>query len=197
MAYPPVPPPNDRLNTTPMVDNHPSDHNVLSDAITDINNELGNNPQGTFANVEERLDDIEEQLLPKNIVVSAWTSVTGIGATEVELTAVTRTVAVVPNQEYKIEMWLPYRFGLADTAFLDTRLEIGSGIGTVALGREYKTRIDNERAMSTVVGTWIAPVNVTSYEFKMFCSTSSGSFQTDTSSLGRTYGYQLAPAQVS
>ncbi|RKZ13130.1 hypothetical protein DRQ53_13785 [bacterium] len=56
MAYPPLPPPNDRLNTTPQVDNHPSDHNVTADAITDINNELGDNPKGTFADVEARLD---------------------------------------------------------------------------------------------------------------------------------------------
>lgn len=56
MTYPPPPPPNDRLNTTPQVDNHPSDHNVLADAITDTNNELGDNPKGIYSDVEARLD---------------------------------------------------------------------------------------------------------------------------------------------
>ena len=56
MAYPPTPPPDDRLNTTPQVTNHPSDHNLLSENIADIVNELGANPSGAAATVEARLD---------------------------------------------------------------------------------------------------------------------------------------------
>jgi len=55
MAYPPPTPPNTRVNTTPLVDSHPSDHNVISDAITDINNELGPNPKGSYSSVDARI----------------------------------------------------------------------------------------------------------------------------------------------
>jgi microcystin-dependent protein len=58
MAYPPTPPPADRLNTTPQVTNHPADHNLISDNVSDIVNELGANPSGTFADVQARLDSI-------------------------------------------------------------------------------------------------------------------------------------------
>lgn len=60
MTYPPSPPPADRLNTTPQVTNHPSDHNLLSENITDIVNELGTNPSGDSPTVEARFD----QMLP-------------------------------------------------------------------------------------------------------------------------------------
>ena len=65
MTYPPQIPPDNRLNTTPQVDNHPDDHNVISDALTDILNELGNNPKGTFADVEARLDAV----LPAGVIM--------------------------------------------------------------------------------------------------------------------------------
>lgn len=69
MAYPPTPPPNDRLNTTPMVNNHPSDHNVLADSISDVVNELGNNPKGTYADVATRLDAIVATLSPVGVPI--------------------------------------------------------------------------------------------------------------------------------
>jgi microcystin-dependent protein len=58
MAYPPTPPPADRLNTTPQVTNHPADHNLISGNVSDIVNELGANPSGTYADVQARLDSI-------------------------------------------------------------------------------------------------------------------------------------------
>jgi len=36
MPWPPVIPPAGRLNTTPQLDNHPSDHNAISQALTDL-----------------------------------------------------------------------------------------------------------------------------------------------------------------
>lgn len=36
MAWPPTIPPNTRQNTTPELDNHPSDHNTIADALTAI-----------------------------------------------------------------------------------------------------------------------------------------------------------------
>jgi len=70
MSYPPVAPPNDRLNTTPMVDNHPSDHNVLADAITDVVITLGADPAGSDSDVQERLDRMEAELAPVGQVIS-------------------------------------------------------------------------------------------------------------------------------
>ena len=40
MAYPPPVPPTGRVNATPQVDNHPSDHNVISTALTEIINHI-------------------------------------------------------------------------------------------------------------------------------------------------------------
>lgn len=40
MAYPPPVPPATRTNATPMVDNHPEDHNVISAALTEVLNHI-------------------------------------------------------------------------------------------------------------------------------------------------------------
>jgi len=62
MAYPPAVPPNTRTNATPEVDNHPSDHNGISNALTDIINELGTNPSGTDPDLTTRLSRIEARV---------------------------------------------------------------------------------------------------------------------------------------
>lgn len=62
MAYPPEVPPDDRLNTTPMVDNHPSDHTVISQAFTDIINEMGADPSGIFATIQARFEALEAEV---------------------------------------------------------------------------------------------------------------------------------------
>jgi hypothetical protein len=49
MPYPPPVPPATRTNATPDVDNHPSDHNMLSQALTEILNHT--------ATVEQTIDD--------------------------------------------------------------------------------------------------------------------------------------------
>lgn len=57
MAYPPTVPPTGRTNATAQADNHPSDHNAISAALTDIINELGADPSSaSFATVQARLD---------------------------------------------------------------------------------------------------------------------------------------------
>jgi hypothetical protein len=55
MAYPPAVPVATRTNTTPQVDNHPGDHNGISGALTDIINELGTGPKGTYPSLTQRL----------------------------------------------------------------------------------------------------------------------------------------------
>ncbi|MET0578005.1 MAG: hypothetical protein ABW122_05060 [Ilumatobacteraceae bacterium] len=59
MAYPPTIPPATRVNATPQVDNHPSDHNTISTALTDIINELGANPSGIFPTVGDRITNLD------------------------------------------------------------------------------------------------------------------------------------------
>ena len=56
MASPPQVPPHTRANTDPMVNNHPDDHNLISYALTDVLNELGNDPSGDHNNVTDRLN---------------------------------------------------------------------------------------------------------------------------------------------
>ena len=69
MTYPPTPPPADRVNTTPQVNTHPSDHNVISQALTDIINELGPNPKGTYSDVDSRLTDLQNLLVPTGSIM--------------------------------------------------------------------------------------------------------------------------------
>lgn len=62
MAYPPTVPPNTRADATLMATNHKDDHNALSNALTDILNELGADPAGAFASLTARLVDIEADI---------------------------------------------------------------------------------------------------------------------------------------
>jgi hypothetical protein len=66
MAYPPTIPPNNRTNTTPQADNHPSDHNQISRALSDIVNELGSNPSGAQGTVQTRVTNLENNKLNKS-----------------------------------------------------------------------------------------------------------------------------------
>lgn len=78
MPYPPIVPPNTRQNTTPLIHNHPSDHNVLSDAINDIVMTLGSNPAGAYADLEDRVNAIEalvQSVSPVGMILP-WASTT-------------------------------------------------------------------------------------------------------------------------
>ena len=68
MSYPPSVPPNTRTDATPLPTNHAADHNDISNALTDIINELGSDPSGAAASLTARLDG---ELQP-----TAWTAVT-------------------------------------------------------------------------------------------------------------------------
>lgn len=70
MAYPPTPPPNTRTNATPLPENHAGDHNDISDALTDIINELGTDPAGgVVGGVTARLDGATDYVLTGTGVV--------------------------------------------------------------------------------------------------------------------------------
>jgi hypothetical protein len=68
VPYPPTVPPTGRVNATPQVDLHPSDHNQISTALTDIVNELGGNPSGASATVEARFDALAAALMTKPVL---------------------------------------------------------------------------------------------------------------------------------
>lgn len=76
MAYPPTIPPNTRANTTPQFDNHPGDHNDISDALTDIVTELGSNPGGDAADLTARLATLVPvgsiTMYGSNVVPAGW-----------------------------------------------------------------------------------------------------------------------------
>lgn len=55
MAYPPQTPPPTRAEETLQAGNHPQDHNLLAAAIADVVAELGANPSGAYASLDDRL----------------------------------------------------------------------------------------------------------------------------------------------
>jgi hypothetical protein len=59
VPYPPSVPPNTRANLTSQDTAHPSDHNTIANALTDIINELGADPSGAAATVQARIAAIE------------------------------------------------------------------------------------------------------------------------------------------
>lgn len=75
MAYPPTVPPNSRLDTTPLATNHISDHNAISNALTDIINELGSAPKGAAASLTALLAEIDPA--DKIIAIGGSTAPTG------------------------------------------------------------------------------------------------------------------------
>lgn len=66
MPYPPYIPPNTRTNSTAMATNHPNDHNYIADALSDIVNELGNDPSGPSGNLQFRVHALEIHKLDRD-----------------------------------------------------------------------------------------------------------------------------------
>lgn len=77
MAYPPTVPVNTRADATALATNHPADHNAISNALTDILNELGSDPSGTFPTVQARLalTDVTPWTAPT--LVNSWANFGG------------------------------------------------------------------------------------------------------------------------
>jgi hypothetical protein len=57
--YPPPVPPDTRVNTTPQVNNHPSDHNMLADGLQTLINTMGTTPAGAFSDMSARFAALE------------------------------------------------------------------------------------------------------------------------------------------
>jgi hypothetical protein len=77
MAYPPTPPPNTRADNTPLPTNHADDHNDISDALTDIINELGSDPKGSEASLTARLATMDPTTWTAVTFQNSWTDTGG------------------------------------------------------------------------------------------------------------------------
>ncbi|RLE16503.1 MAG: hypothetical protein DRJ50_14985 [Actinobacteria bacterium] len=56
MSYPPDIPDLERFDNTPLTENHPTEHNMVNQALTDVVVELGDAPKGEYPDVEARLN---------------------------------------------------------------------------------------------------------------------------------------------
>jgi hypothetical protein len=109
-AYPPPVPPDTRTNATPQTDNHPSDHNVLTDGMSSIINELGTGPKGTYASLTARLAAGIGGLVSTNVISSGdvnWAGPGVIDVTHVTIGTVSQLTHVVVNAV----MWFGYGNG--------------------------------------------------------------------------------------
>ncbi len=97
MAYPPTPPPNTRTNSTLTENDHPSDHNDTSDALTDIITELGADPKGSFTDVEDRLDNTQPLSSDLTDIAALTTTAYGRSVLETANAAALRTLADTPS----------------------------------------------------------------------------------------------------
>jgi hypothetical protein len=99
MAYPPQVPPHDRTNTDPMVNNHPSDHNLISYALTDVLNELGADPSGDHNNVTDRLNQSDLDMAANAKTAKDYTD-TEVGKVDDALTAHKKQGSTDHDKEY-------------------------------------------------------------------------------------------------
>ena len=76
MTYPPSVPPNTRADNTPLPTNHIADHNDISNALTDIINELGSDPSGAAASLTARLDGATDYVAISSPVTVLTTATT-------------------------------------------------------------------------------------------------------------------------
>jgi microcystin-dependent protein len=124
MSYPPTPPPNNRLNTTPQVTNHPDDHNRLSDNISDIVNELGSNPSGDSATLESRLD----QMMPVGTILEFGASSPPTG----NWLLCDGSSRSTTGQFAALFAVIGYNFGGAGSSFLLPNFSERSSIGSIS-----------------------------------------------------------------
>lgn len=80
MAYPPTVPSNSRANTTPLVNDHPADHNAIADALTDI-----------IAEIERLKDDVIPVAVPVGTVIPFAAATAPSGWLNANGAAVSRT----------------------------------------------------------------------------------------------------------
>lgn len=97
MPWPPVIPPATRANATPQLDTHPSDHNAISAALTDLVTRVNALPAGHLAYVEQTVVQ------------------TGITPATVDLTSMTITFTLATQRRVQLTANIWYTKAGADT----------------------------------------------------------------------------------
>lgn len=154
MAYPPTIPPNTRANTTPTFDNHPDDHNDISNALTDIVNVLGANPAGSAADLTALLPILSPigsiVMYGSNVVPAGWLLCDGTAvsrATYASLFAIVGTTFGPGNGSTTFNLpdmrgRFPVGRNAADTAF-DTLGEAGGSKDAVVVSHKHVVNLDH------------------------------------------------------
>ncbi len=164
MAWPPLIPPNTRLNDTVTADNHPSDHNQLADALTNV------------------VDYVQ------SFAISSAVNVSSVGTPEVALPAVDASFDVIIGQPYLVTVWCPWRFGVGATSSVSTALKADGAI--IAECSDYNDWISNQRWQQRMSLVWTPAVSPVA--FSMTGESTISDMQTNAAST-RQYGYSLEP----
>lgn len=147
MAYPPSALEADFNNTTNLIDTHPNHHNALANAVNDIVGVLGNDPAGSFDDVQTLLEAIH-----------GWVFATGDLTTDDDV----ETVNVNPSADFNVSPGGDATFDLASGAFtLDTSGDIsvsgghdisviGSRDTSVATGRDLNLQATRGLALGGI-----------------------------------------------
>ena len=145
MPYPPAVPPNTRTDATGVTTNHPSDHTTISNALTDILNELGTDPSGVAVSVTARLNALPlgvvgyAQIVANTAAVGAVTDVTGLSV----------TFTAVAGRRYKTSIVCGQFATIAGDGL---SVMIADGAGTQLMRHTFLVPVNNcESAVSTRV----------------------------------------------
>lgn len=161
MAWPPTLPPTGRANSTPQVDAHPSDHNLIAAALAEIVARLGPGANTQLGYVEQTAAQ------------------TGITTTTVDLTGMSITFTLATQRRVRLEGSAWYTKGAPDTSasvFLQIAnaanvQQQGGGAHCIAPGF---TRVTITRTLTLAPGT---------YTYKCRGSTAAGFVNTSSSTV--------------
>jgi hypothetical protein len=114
MPWPPVVPPTTRANTTAQQDQHPTDHNQLAQALTDIVTKINALPLGRVASV------------------APTAATAGIGNAIVDLTGASVTFNRAANRRYRVTFFVGVQTGT--TAGYSSNVYLTDGANAVLAG---------------------------------------------------------------
>lgn len=126
------------------------------------------------------------------LAVESREAQTDISTTPVILPGTTRGLPVVAGVTYLVDMWMPFRYGVGEAAFVYVEL-YANGV-QIAQGGVYSTWMNNERGIVTNSILWTAPTNGATFDLRAYMTSGSNNFQVwPAQSNGRSYGYSLTP----
>ena len=157
MPWPPIIPPNTRQNVTPELDNHPSDHNLISNALTDIAARLGAGGNSELAYAE------------------VTTTQTGITTVAADLTGLTITFTLATRRRVQLIASVWFTKAAPDTASV-AYLNLATGANVQQQGgggwcnAPGQTRVHLTRTLTLAPGT---------YTYKLRSNTGGGFLNTN------------------